>query len=86
MSEEGWTYAKRYAGRYLTTAATLLVVFGIAMIVLPLLPASSPEQRGENLWIWIPSGLALIVVGTLWTIRRVRRHGFKGHPPVGPEM
>jgi hypothetical protein len=84
MGEEGRKSAKRYAGRYLTTAAMMLVVFGIAMIALPLLPARSPEQRGENLWIWIPLGLGLIVIGTLWSMRRVRRHGFKGHPPVGP--
>jgi O-antigen/teichoic acid export membrane protein len=80
--------ARRAARPYLTTFAVMLVVFGIGAIVLPLLPANSPEQADDrdDLWWSIPLGALLIVVGSVWTVRRVRRHGSSqvGHPPIGP--
>lgn len=69
--------AKKRRG-YLTAAATMIILFGIACIVLPLLPAQSEEQQESDPTVLFVVGPLLIIVGTVWLVKRIKRDGF--HP------
>jgi hypothetical protein len=62
----------------LTTLASLVILLGIFAIVAPWLPARSPEQADDDPWLSTLVGLVMVVVGSIWLYKRVKRDGF--HP------
>lgn len=71
-------WRRRYNRGILTSVASMVILLGIFAIVAPWLPANSPEQAAADPVVYGLVGLAMVVAGSVWLARIVRRHGF--HP------